>query len=159
VRVAATTPVTDAERERIRQLHARGMTCGEIAAELGRNKSTVTRQCKKLGLSFDRAQTDPATSAKNADVKARRAEAKVLMMDDWHRFRERLWSSYDVVLGTGTGAEVITLDLPPAQDARALTAAMSTLIKDQIAIEKHDVDAAALSDVDAWLAWMSGEDG
>jgi len=153
------TPVTDAERERMRQLHARGMSCEQIAAELGRAKGTVSKQCKKLGLSFDRAQTQAATGAKTADAKARRAEAVRLMMDDWHRIRERAWSQYTMVVGTGEGAETVYLDLPPAGDLRAFYGSMSGCIKDQIAIEKHDVDAAALNDVDAWLAWMSGGDG
>lgn len=153
------SPVGDAERERIRVLHARGLTCGQIAAELGRNKSTITRQCNALGLSFDRAATQQATQAKVADAKARRAESVHLMMDDWHRIRERAWSAYEVVLGTGEGAETVILDKPPAHDLRAFYGAMSGCIKDQIAIERHDADAGNLSAVDAWLAAMLGEDG
>jgi hypothetical protein len=152
-------PVSDAEREQMRVLHARGMSCEQIAAELGRVKSTISKQCKKLGLSFDRAQTAAATEAKVADSKARRAEAVRLSMDDWHRIRERAWSEYPVVLGTGQGAETITLDLPPAGDVRAFYSAMSVCIKDQIAIEKHDADSGSMSAVDAWLAAMLGEDG
>jgi hypothetical protein len=143
----------------MRQLHARGLSCEQIAAELGRAKGTVSKQCRKLGLSFSREQTQAATEAKVADAKARRAEAVRLYMDDWHRIRARAWESYEVPMGSGTGVEVIILEKPPAPDLRAFYGSMSGCIKDQIAIEKHDVDAAALSDVDAWLAWMSGEDG
>lgn len=157
--MSATAPVGDSERERIRALHARGMTCGQIAAELGRNKSTITRQCRALGLSFDRAATKQATEAKVADAKARRAEAVRLLMDDWHRIRERAWSEYTLTIGTGMGLEQVTLKLPPAQELRAFTASMSAAIKDQIAIEKHDADSANMSAVDAWLAAMLGEDG
>lgn len=155
----SSAPVSDAEREQIRILHARGMSCGQIAAELGRVKSTITKQCKALGLSFDRAQTKVATEAKVADSKARRAEAVRLMMDDWHRIRERAWAPYTVVLGTGTGAETVTLDLPPAPDLRAFCSAMSGFIKDQVAIERHDADSGTMSAVDEWLKAMLGEDG
>lgn len=152
-------PVGDAERERIRRLHARGLSCGQIAAELGRNKSTITRQCKALGLSFDREHTRHATEAKAADSKARRAEAVRVLMDDFHRLRERAWSPYTVAVGTGEGLETIELALPPAHDTRAFFSAMSLCIRDQVAIERHDADAGNMSAVDAWLAAMLGEDG
>lgn len=154
----SSAPVSDAEREQIRVLHARGMSCGQIAAELGRVKSTITKQCKKLGLSFGREQTKAATEAKVADTKARRAEAVRLLMDDWHRIRERAWSQYQVVLATGIGVETLTLELPPAQDLRALVSSMSVCIKDQVAIERHDADEANMSAVDAWLRGMLGGD-
>jgi Helix-turn-helix domain len=155
--MSATPPVTDAERERIRQLHARGLTCGQIAAELGRNKSTITRQCRALGLSFDRSQVKAATEAKVADAKSRRAEAVRVLMDDFHRIRERAWSAYEVVMSSGTGVETVLLDRPPAQDTRAFYTAMSICIKDQVAIERHDADEGGLSAVDAWLRGMLGE--
>lgn len=135
------------------------MSCGQIAAELGRNKSTITRQCKALGLSFDRAGTRRATEAKAADAKARRAEAVGLLMDDWHRLRERAWEPYTIAAGTGEGLETVTLEKPPAQDVRAFYNSMSACIKDQVAIERHDADTGSMSAVDAWLSAMLGEDG
>lgn len=152
-------PVTDAEREQIRVFHARGMTCGQIAAELGRVKSTIAKQCKAMGLSFERAQTAAAAGARAADAKARRAEAVGLLMDDWHRLRERAWEPYTIAVGTGEGLETVTLDKPPAQDVRAFYNSMSACIKDQVAIERHDADTGSMSAVDAWLAAMLGEDG
>lgn len=154
---STTAPVTDAEREQIRQLHARGLSCGQIAAQLGRNKSTITRQCRRLGLSFDRAQVKAAAEAKSADAKARRADAVTVLMDDFHRIRERAWSQYEVVMSSGLGVETVTLDLPPAHELRAFYAAMSGCIKDQVAIERHDADEGGLSAVDAWLRGMLGE--
>jgi hypothetical protein len=156
-RNARARAVDDAERDRIRELHGQGLSCNAIAAELGRSRSTISGQCRKLGLSFDRASTRQATEAKVADAKARRAEAVRLAMDDWHRLRERAWSPYRVAMGTGEGLETITLELPPAQDTRAFYNSMSVCIKDQIAIEKHDADPGSMSAVDAWLAAMLGE--
>lgn len=156
-RTRGTSPVTDAERERIRVLHARGLSCEQIAAGLGRAKGTISRQCKRLGLSFDRSQTKAATEAKVADAKSRRADAVKVLMDDFHRIRERAWSAYEVPMSSGTGVEVVYLDKPPAQDLRAFYAAMSICIKDQVAIERHDADEGGLSAVDAWLRGMLGE--
>jgi len=133
-------PVTDAEREQIRVLHARGMTCGQIAAELGRNKATVTRQCKAMNLPFDRSGTAQATQAKAADNRARRAELHSLLLDDAKRLRERAWAPYTVVAGTGEGLETIELDLPPAQDVRAFYNAIGTCVDKTLAMEKHDGD-------------------
>jgi len=133
-------PVTDAERERIRVLHARGMSCGQIAAELGRNKATITRQCKALGLSFDRSATEQATEAKAADNRARRAELHSLLLDDVKKLRVRAWSPYTVVAGTGEGLETVQLDLPPAQDVRAFYNAIGTCVDKTLAMEKHDGD-------------------
>ncbi len=153
----ASTPVTDAEREQIRILHARGMSCEQIARELGRAKATISAQCKRLGLSFAREQTKAATDAKVADAKARRADAVTALMDDFHRIRDRAWSAYEVVMSSGVGVETVFLDKPPAQDLRAFYAAMSICIKDQVAIERHDADEGGLSAVDAWLRGMLGE--
>lgn len=48
-------PVTDEERERVRQLHAEGKGRNEIAEILGRGGRTISTIAKDLGLSFSRA--------------------------------------------------------------------------------------------------------
>jgi AraC-like DNA-binding protein len=88
---AAAEPVGDAERDRIRVLHARGLSCNAIAAEVGRSPSTVTRQCKRMGLSFDRSATIEAVQAHAADAKARRAKLMLDYLDDAARLRAELW--------------------------------------------------------------------
>ena len=156
--MAATTPVSDAELEQIRILHARGESCQSIAAAVGRNKSTITRQCRRLGLSFDRSQTKAATDAKQADSKARRAEVQSLLLDDFHRIRERAWQPYTMVVGTGEGAETVLLDLPPAEALRAFYVSIGACLDKHLAIERYDSDdAGGMNAVDAWLRGMLGE--
>jgi len=136
--MGAITPVSDAEREQIRHRHARGESCTAIAAALGRNPGTITRQCKKMGLKFDRAATKAATDAKVADNRARRALAQEALLDDFARLRERAWKPYEVVIGTGEGAETVELDLPPAEAVRAFYVSMGLCVDKQLAMEKHD---------------------
>lgn len=155
--MAATTPVSVAELEQIRVLHARGESCEAIAAALGRNKSTVSRQCRKLGLSFDRSATKAATDAKQADNKSRRAKFAAEMLDDIERLRERAWSAYKVVVGTAQGAEVIELLLPPLGEVRAAYSAIGTAFDKHLAAERHDSQDGGMSAVDEWLRGMIGE--
>jgi Helix-turn-helix domain len=89
--MAAKIPVSDAEREQIRVLHARGNSAGAIAKQLGRSQSTITRQCKAMGLSFDRSATAEAVRAHQLDAKARRAVLAEKFLGDAERLREQLW--------------------------------------------------------------------
>ncbi|MGW1678517.1 helix-turn-helix domain-containing protein [Saccharopolyspora sp. NPDC002376] len=51
----AASPITDADRERVRELHTQGKTRNHIASEIGRSPSTVSKIARELGLSFDRS--------------------------------------------------------------------------------------------------------
>jgi IS30 family transposase len=66
-------PVTDEDRERLRQLHAEGHGRNEIARRLKRSPRTISILAEELGLSFDRTATAVATQARVIDAKARRA--------------------------------------------------------------------------------------
>lgn len=75
-------PVTDAERERVRQLHAQGRGRNEIATELGRSGRTISEIAKSLGLSFARAaEVRQATEIRQADLAARRAAFAIKLQD------------------------------------------------------------------------------
>ncbi|MEV0660140.1 helix-turn-helix domain-containing protein [Actinomadura luteofluorescens] len=66
------SPITDADRQRVAQLHGEGKSRNEIARAIGRAQSTVSKIARELGLSFDRSRTAKATEAVQADNKARR---------------------------------------------------------------------------------------
>src|SRR5690606_40817928 len=57
-------PVTDAERARVRELHAQNKGRNEIAEAIGRSAGTITNLAREMGLSFDRSATAAATEAK-----------------------------------------------------------------------------------------------
>ncbi|MEU6032023.1 helix-turn-helix domain-containing protein [Streptomyces tauricus] len=80
--MAQARPVTDKERERVRELHAAGKGRNEIAAELGRGGRTISEIAKSLGLSFARAaQVHQATEIRSADLAARRATFAIKLQD------------------------------------------------------------------------------
>ena len=59
----APAPLSDEERQQIRDLHAAGHGCNAIARQLGRDRSTISRAANDMGLTFDRARTRAATAA------------------------------------------------------------------------------------------------
>lgn len=68
-------PVTDADREQVRRLHAEGASRNAIARQLGRSASTVSKIARELGLAFSGgARVAAATEARRADAAARREQ-------------------------------------------------------------------------------------
>lgn len=86
-------PLTDDERQQIRDLHAQGHGCNHIARQLGRDRSTISRAATAMGLTFDRAQTKAATKARAADNAATRAQLASDLLADAVRLRQQLWQS------------------------------------------------------------------
>ncbi|WP_411145293.1 helix-turn-helix domain-containing protein [Streptomyces sp. x-80] len=69
--------ITDTDREQVRRLHGRGMARNEIARQMGRSPSTVSKIAAAFEppLSFDRAaDVATATAVRTADLAARRTE-------------------------------------------------------------------------------------
>lgn len=87
----AIVPLTDEELQRIRDLHAEGKSCSDIARTLDRAPSTISRNATKLGLTWDRAQTKNATVARKADAASRRSELALALLGDAIKLREQLW--------------------------------------------------------------------
>ncbi|QKW08054.1 helix-turn-helix domain-containing protein [Streptomyces sp. NA04227] len=68
-------PITDADREQVRRLHAAGKSRNAIAREIGRSSSTVSKIGRELGLRFEGgARVAPATEARRQDLAAVRTE-------------------------------------------------------------------------------------
>lgn len=137
----AAGPLTPHERDRIRALHADGTSCKEIARQLGRSPSTISKAAAAMGLAFDRAQTAAATRAKQADAKARRADLSLKLLDDAERLRQRLWQPSDQVISTPKGPARVRLDLPPARDVRDIMTAVHTAVRGHVDIERLDADS------------------
>jgi Helix-turn-helix domain len=154
-------PVTDAERTRIRQLHARGLSCAQIAAELGRSKSAVSRQCAAMGLRFDREQTKAATAAVVADSASLRAQTGRRFLDKCNHLLDMMDEPFTAFNfgGKDNTYEEHEFDKPPVDALRSLMQSAAQAFDKHMAQDKHDADAGNLNDVDAWLAWMSGEEG
>lgn len=75
-------PLTDDERQQIRDLHTAGHGCNAIARQLGRDRSTISRAASDMGITFDRKQTRAATQARADDNAAKRAELETLYLTE-----------------------------------------------------------------------------
>lgn len=137
-------PVTDAERERVRQLHAQGLGRNEIAAELGRSAGTITNIAKALGLSFDRTATAAATEARQADLAALRTQLAYNLTNDAIRLRQQLWQPAIVYNFGGKDNTYAQRQLPepPARDKRDLMLTAATAIDRSLKLAPPRDDAA-----------------
>ncbi|MFI6814445.1 helix-turn-helix domain-containing protein [Nonomuraea sp. NPDC050328] len=133
-------PLSDAERQQIRDLHAAGHGCNAIARELGRDRSTISHHAKAMGLSFDRAQTRAATAARVDDAKARRAQLALDLLGDAERLRKQLWEPCTLHSfgGRDNSYNSAEVDEPPFRDKRDILGAVA------VAVDKH----AKLIDID-----------
>jgi len=127
----AARPVTDADRAKVRELHAAGKSRNAIGRAIGRSGSTVSSIAADLGLSFERATTAEATRAQQLDNAARRAQFAALLLDDLFRLRERIWSPYTALIGSKDGPQLIEVELPDAGAVRNFMAAIG------VAVDKH----------------------
>ncbi len=159
--MAATNPLTPAERKRIAKLHGEGKTRNDIARALGRSASTITKACRALGLSFDRTATKAATEAKVADAKAKRADIMNGLLDDVQKLRDQLFSAA-IVFSFGGKENTYNerpVAEPPARDKRDLMGSISLALNASMRLDDHDGDKEGLAAVDAWLkAMTSGGD-
>jgi hypothetical protein len=136
--------ITDADRERVRDLHAEGKTRNDIAREINRSPSTVTGIARALGLSFDRSATAAATHARQVDNRARRTDIVGRLYGRAERILGRLEAErYTFTATTINGIESKVLDHVPAPDEKALASAMSTHLGAAAKLEQVDADAGA----------------
>ena len=133
--------VTDADRARVRELHAEGKTRNDIARAIGRSSSTVTGIARELGLSFDRSSTAAATAARQIDNRARRTEIVGRLYGRAEHLLARLEADrYVFTATTINGIESKTLDHVPAPDEKALASALSTHLSAAGRLEAVDAD-------------------
>ncbi|MEU5030182.1 hypothetical protein [Streptomyces milbemycinicus] len=124
-------PFTDEEQDRLRQLHADGLSRNAIADVMDRPKVTISRWASRLGLSFDREAVRAATDARQVDLKDRRQRIQEQLLDLAERTIERTHSRYLLTGFSHTGEMTAEwLQQPPAKETKDLTtAAMSALAR------------------------------
>ncbi|WP_202919336.1 helix-turn-helix domain-containing protein [Saccharothrix deserti] len=133
--------VTDADRARVRELHAEGKTRNDIARAINRSSSTVTGIARELGLSFDRSKTAAATAARQIDNRSRRTEIVGRLYGRVEHLLARLEADrYVFTATTINGIESKTLDHVPAPDEKALASALSTHLSAASRLEQVDAD-------------------
>lgn len=157
--MGSSNPVTDEERERVRQLHAEGRGRNEIANELGRSGRTISEIAKGLGLSFARAgEVRQATEIRLADLADRRAALAQRLQDIAERELEKVnqphlywdWGGKEHDFDTYEASE------PTPGDKRALLGVVATAIDRSLKLAPAEQDTEGLAAVDAWLRGMMG---
>lgn len=145
----ARSPLTPADLDQIRDLHAQGNGRNEIARALARPPATITKAAQRLGLAFDAAGSGVCAEATRRRAAERRAALALALLDDAERLRRQLWAPAIVYAFTSAGYVEHELPEPPAQDKLALVRALA------LAIDKHLRLAALDRDDDGTAAAVS----
>lgn len=137
-------PITETDRQRVRDLHAVGRNRNQIAKELGRSGSTVSKIASELGLSFDRTAVKAATEARVADARARRSALMLDLLGDAQRLRVQLWQPHEYIDHGGKDFYEArwTQDEPTAADKLKLMQATSTAASTSLRLDVHDGDGS-----------------
>lgn len=157
--MGAGRPITDADRDRVRELHAQGLSRNAIAREIGRAASTVTKLADELRLDFDRTRTAEATRAKVLDAKDRRAQLALDLLADAERLRSQMWKPCKAFNfgGKDNDYNEVQLDEPTFRDKHEIARAVGALVDKHIRLTDVDTDEHGLAAVDAWLRDITGQ--
>lgn len=154
--------IPDTTRQAIlTDIQAKAGSTRTIAAKHGVSDATVRKIATEAGITdaFAREQTEKATRARVADMKAMRAAIAAELLGDVLRLRERAWEPYTVAMSAGGkdgGIELVTLERPPLGEVRNAYTAIGIALDKSLRLEQHDADVQGLAAVDAWLRDMMG---
>ncbi|WKU03741.1 helix-turn-helix domain-containing protein [Micromonospora sp. HUAS LYJ1] len=151
-------PVTQDDYDRVRALHAEGLSRNAIGRQLRRSGKTISEIAVELGLTFDRTQTKVATEARVADAKAKRAALALDLLDDAARLRQQLWEQASYVDHGGKEYFRVdwTLKEPTFADKQRILSSVGIAVDRAVKLDEYDKADASVSGVDAWLAAMTG---
>ncbi|WP_086765361.1 helix-turn-helix domain-containing protein [Streptomyces bobili] len=155
----STHPVTDEERQRIRELHADGMGRNAIARAIGRSYRAVSVQAARMGLAFDRTMSEEATRARKADLEERRVMLAEALLEDAERLTEQLWQPAKVfrIGGSANTYAEHDVDEPPSDAKKDIMAAAGIAIEKSLKLAPPErEDTEGLAAVDQWLRGMIG---
>lgn len=135
-------PVTATERDRVADLHSRGFGRNAIQRETGLGAATVTKICKDLGLTFDRAATKVAVAARKTEAAALRSELELQLLDDAQRLRAQIWQPHEYIAHGGKDfiKATWTQDEPSPVDKLKLMQAAGNAIDRAIRLGDLDKD-------------------
>lgn len=148
-------PLTDDERQAIRDALEAGGGCAEVAKQFGRAPDTVSRIAKSMGHRFgvtNLARAHEARHAYTAEARAKLASEATTKAFDALAELER----DQPIVTTVRGETMVDYLRPDARAWRDLAAAVGTLTKVVLDIDRHDnkADDSAAA-VDAWLEAMT----
>ncbi|WP_236669748.1 helix-turn-helix domain-containing protein [Streptomyces antimycoticus] len=145
-------PITDADRDQVRQLHAENKSRNEIARIIGRSGSTVSKIAAELDLSFERGpEVVAATEARRVDLAGRQQLAEAL-----HESAEQLHRQLfaPCTIGAFGGKDNVwseqNLDRPTFADQRQILAATSIAIDKSLKLAPAEAERTRTRSVRCW---------
>lgn len=139
--MATANPVTQADKDRVKELHAQGLPRNEIARQLGRSGKTISRIAVELGLSFERSgATAAATAAKVADAAGRRAELQLNALEGALKLYSQMFSETTVYNFGGKENDYNERKHPepPFRDKQAIALSMKALTDMALRLAEFD---------------------
>lgn len=138
--------LTPAERaghlEQVAALHKAGLGRNAIARETGLGLATVTAMAGELGLSFDRSTTEAATSARKADLAARRLDITDRLYARVEKLLDKLdGEEWRTLVAVAPGVDKPqNLDFVPPADEKATASSIGSYLAAAAKIEAVDSD-------------------
>jgi hypothetical protein len=127
------------DEERLRQLHADGVSRNEIARQMEWSVGTITNHATRLGLSFDRSATRAATDARQVDLRDRRQRIEIQLYDLAERNIRRAQQRYLMTGFDHLGTFVAeTIPEPPARETKDFTLAASSALTSAVKLAQVD---------------------
>jgi len=138
--MAPAAPLTTDEHARIRAMHAAGHSLGQIAAELGRSKSTVSKFAREQNLTWGNARTAAATEAKVATNRDKRAALETRFLDEAALLLDALHTPHTAFNfgGKDNTYEEHELPEPDVQSKRTLIQAAGTAVDKAVKLAEVD---------------------
>ncbi|ROO51064.1 hypothetical protein EDC02_5928 [Micromonospora sp. Llam0] len=143
-----TRPVTEADYDQVRELHAQGLSRNKIATTMQRGTRTVSRLAAEMGLSFHAERTREATAAKQATARERRATLALALLDDAARLRAQLWEAASYVDHGGKEFERRdwTMDEPTFADKAKIMQSVGIAVDRAVKLDEYDKDTGTEDD-------------
>ncbi|WP_320069616.1 helix-turn-helix domain-containing protein [Micromonospora sp. RTGN7] len=134
-------PVTQADHDQVRALHAQGLGRNAIAKELRRSGKTISNIAAEMGLSFERTgAAAAATEARKADGATRRAQLQLDALNAANRLMGQMFQPALVYNfgGKENDYNSTTLDEPPFADKRNIATAIQALAGTALKLAEYD---------------------
>lgn len=140
--MARKPPLSPAELDQIRQLHADGESCNSIARQLERSASTISKAARQLGLSWDASRTEAATEAHKATSAEKRARLEGRLLDEAALLLDQLHQPHLVYSFGGRDNTYASKTLPEPDVAAKRQLVQAAGVAIDKAIKLADVDRA-----------------
>ena len=155
----APRPWSEDDTTELARRHAEGESLHSIAKAMGRSKDTIGKHAAKRGMTWDRARTAAAASAKHIDAKDRRAALQLALLGDAERLRRELWVEHEYVDHGGRDYIEVrwTTPTPVAADKLKLMQAVNIAVDKSLRLAEFD--SGSSEQVRSLLAGMAEQLG